>query len=93
MAESVNDENEETVNYRYGIRPYQFEPVRNNDSFNNVHNGSDETASSSSEGEDDRLTNTSWCSCNNCILMPTLTESICCREIRPVFRKMVNMEK
>ncbi|XP_053569270.1 P2X purinoceptor 7 [Bombina bombina] len=30
---------------------------------------------------DPRLKNTEWCTCGNCILLPTLTESICCREV------------
>ena len=93
MAEFFNEESEETLIYRHGFRPNQFEPVRNNDNFNNVHNNSDETSSNSSKDEDDGLTKTPWCFSNNLTIMPTLAESLCCCEIRPVFRKMINMGK
>ncbi|XP_072006716.1 uncharacterized protein [Engystomops pustulosus] len=36
------------------------------------------------EEEEDRTTNTSWCTCTNCVKMPTNIESICCQEIKNI---------
>lgn len=37
--------------------------------------------------EPDRLGNTHWCTCRQCLPMPTAFESICCREIQAAIRK------
>ncbi|CAH2222882.1 Hypothetical predicted protein [Pelobates cultripes] len=34
-----------------------------------------------STDEEGRIGNTDWCTCGNCITMPTAEESICCKEI------------
>ncbi|KAL1471360.1 hypothetical protein MTO96_039982 [Rhipicephalus appendiculatus] len=37
--------------------------------------------------EPDRLGNTLWCLCGQCVPMPTARESICCREIHAAIRR------
>ncbi|XP_037528678.2 uncharacterized protein LOC119405926 [Rhipicephalus sanguineus] len=37
--------------------------------------------------EPDRLGNTRWCTCGQCVPMPTTLESICCREIQAAIRR------
>ncbi|XP_053563041.1 uncharacterized protein LOC128653647 [Bombina bombina] len=45
-----------------------------------TESNSDSDSDSSSNEDNDRLDNLSWCRCGNCKLMPTVIESICCRE-------------
>ena len=71
------------------ILPYQLEPE---------YSSTDERSESEEEEEDDsifsnantsdRRLDTSWCLCEQCTIMPTEVESICCKE--PAFlSKMV----
>ena len=67
------------------ILPYQLEPEyssseERNESEAEEEGGEDEALASNEIGVD-RLSNTSWCSCERCGLMPTEAESVCCKEL------------
>ena len=52
-----------------------------------------ETESSDSEidvpqQQENRVGNTNWCTCGNCVIMPTDMESTCCKELPKVYQKM-----
>ncbi len=57
-----------------------------------------EEAESSDETDDGadhaagRLGNVDWCSCDGCRIMPTVEESLCCRENEPAVSKMESMQ-
>lgn len=63
---------------KFNVQPYQFEPT---------YPEGEEPLSSDSEVEEDdeesegRKGNTDWCSCDNCIVMGTDVESLCCQEL------------
>ena len=66
------------------IQPYQLEPE---------YSSSEEIEERSSDSEEEeigdlnsssgesRRTNTSWCLCDRCAVMPTEVECICCKEL------------
>ncbi|KAJ8018040.1 P2X purinoceptor 7 [Holothuria leucospilota] len=62
-----------------GVAPYQFEPI-----VEDAENAEAAAAVPPEEGEDWRLNNSEWCACEECIPMPTVRESLCCREIPEV---------
>lgn len=67
----------ECENAEGSIQPYQFEPEL----------GSDEDIADdplSAQTSDHRLGSTDWCQCENCHVMPTTTECICCAEIMQI---------
>uniref|UniRef100_A0A1X7UX12 Uncharacterized protein n=1 Tax=Amphimedon queenslandica TaxID=400682 RepID=A0A1X7UX12_AMPQE len=56
------------------VLPCQYEPE-----------GSEVDSEDSPDDENEmRLNNTNWCLCGNCCAMPTVEESICCREIEQI---------
>ena len=76
------------------VQPYQFEPwmtaeellaykERVSNRRNEDSDGEDEE-----ENEDSRIGNSSWYSCGRCVAMPTVTESLCCNELREARDKM-----
>ena len=80
-----------------GLEPYQYEPSASAESEVNSPD-----LESSKEDDTERLTSTSWlvcevisllqkilrCKCGNCVVMPTVTECVCCSEIDRVVDKM-----
>ena len=67
------------------ILPYQLEPE-----FSSGEEDNEEVFSESEEEENDfsarssnesRLVDTSWCSCERCVVMPKEIECICCKEL------------
>ncbi|XP_033725239.1 uncharacterized protein LOC117315204 [Pecten maximus] len=71
---------------------YQLEPQRN---VSKADQQDDEPMPDveAAHADQDRLINTDWCQCKNCVLMPTVTESICCKEITKVSQKMEDTEE
>ena len=72
------------------ILPYQLEPEYSSDEERSESEAEEEEDDSSLEnaGTGDRRSDTSWCLCERCAIMPTKVESICCKE--PAFlSKMV----
>ncbi|XP_062588548.1 uncharacterized protein LOC134250211 [Saccostrea cucullata] len=72
--ESVTDE----VYDPNSIKPFRFEP------YESGSNESDSVDSDDHENIDNRLQNTDWCTCGNCISMPTAAESVCCHEVEKI---------
>ncbi|XP_062600011.1 uncharacterized protein LOC134261605 [Saccostrea cucullata] len=70
---SVFDE-QDGVGIELGTRPYQFEPEA--DSDEELVDEDDIQPS-----EDERLGNTDWCTCEQCVAMPNAEECVCCQEI------------
>ncbi|XP_061918108.1 P2X purinoceptor 7-like [Entelurus aequoreus] len=66
-----------------GIEPYRFEPDADED-------GQEDAAAIDAGGahDIDRLENTEWCTCQNCVNMETVAECVCCSEIEAVTRTM-----
>ena len=58
--------------------PYNFEP----DGLWSTSEDSDSEDSGSQASLTERLGNTSWCSCGKCVVMPTVIECTCCRELQ-----------
>ncbi|XP_061891649.1 P2X purinoceptor 7-like [Entelurus aequoreus] len=66
-----------------GIEPYRFEPEADEDCQE------DAAAIDAGGAHDiDRLQNTEWCTCHNCVNMETVAECVCCRELDAVARRM-----
>ncbi|XP_061908112.1 P2X purinoceptor 7-like [Entelurus aequoreus] len=66
-----------------GIEPYRFEPEADKDCQE------DAAAIDAGGAHDiDRLQNTEWCTCHNCVNMETVAECVCCRELDAVARTM-----
>ena len=67
------------------ISPYQFEPEYSSSeeqpqSAAEEEEGEEED-SVSNEGNENRRSNTSWCSCERCVSMPSEKECVCCKEL------------
>ncbi|XP_061190961.1 uncharacterized protein LOC133199103 [Saccostrea echinata] len=65
---------------QFGTQPYLFEPEVDIDE---EANAGDSPVRSPSDNTD-RLGNNDWCTCGHCPPMPTVTESVCCKEIPQV---------
>ncbi|XP_033646581.1 uncharacterized protein LOC117305813 [Asterias rubens] len=88
-SSSGDDITEEEVGEVGGVRamqPYMYEPERGSDS------DSDNDVPPAVRDDDDdvenRLGNSQWCLCGCCVAMPTVKESICCKEVERVVAKM-----
>ena len=57
------------------LSPYSFEPTVHRSSISQ-----NTTPSQTQTTRENRIGNTYWCSCNNCLPMNTYTESTCCRD-------------
>ncbi|XP_078686122.1 uncharacterized protein LOC144918895 [Branchiostoma floridae x Branchiostoma belcheri] len=55
-----------------GVQPYQFEPE--------AAEGEDGDPEAPDRGNQDRRSNRNWCRCDNCRIMATTTECVCCQE-------------
>ncbi|XP_033120131.1 P2X purinoceptor 7-like [Anneissia japonica] len=68
------------------ITPYKFEPYCTDDDGS----GNEEEAGGENNNKDQsRRTNTDWCSCDKCSVMPTTEECLCCMEILKIKDKFV----
>ena len=66
------------------ILPYRFEPE-------GLWSSSEESDSDDSENQlsfTERLGNTSWCSCANCVTLPRAIECTCCQELPEVEERL-----
>ncbi|XP_035984146.1 P2X purinoceptor 7-like [Fundulus heteroclitus] len=94
-ASQLNVKNEECCVQPYAFEPLVRRELRDNTEESGESRSSDDdhasrpTSSSShseSASEEDigdrshRLTNTDWCKCGNCVIMPTVDECKCCTE-------------
>ena len=50
--------------------------------FAEIEVGLDHGTGSTSGADISRLNNLDWCNCSNCAMMPTLKESLCCKEMK-----------
>ena len=69
------------------ILPYRFEP----DGLWSSSEESEENDSDNGESQasfTERLGNTLWCSCANCVVMPRALECTCCREFPEVEERL-----
>ncbi|XP_040186552.1 P2X purinoceptor 7-like [Rana temporaria] len=62
----------------------RFEGNENEQAFPVNPTLTDSEESESEDGNEDRLGNTVWCSCDCCIPMASQIESVCCREITAI---------
>ncbi|XP_052677864.1 P2X purinoceptor 7-like [Crassostrea angulata] len=60
------------------VQPYQFEPHRGPEQPLSSSESSSESDSERDSDIDDVATD-EWCTCNNCVAMPTATERRCCQ--------------
>ena len=66
------------------IQPYQLEPEYSSEEIEEQGSDSeeeDEIGNLESPSGESRRTNTSWCLCDPCVLMPTEKECVCCKEL------------
>ena len=68
------------------IRPFMFEPQHGTSSedesdSNMVQDPPEAVEYTTDETTRSRLGNRNWCTCTNCQVMPSETESICCQEM------------
>ena len=71
------------------IQPYRFEPVRQVRVASS--NGSKievQPENLAVELKNDRLDGNGWCACNTCVVMSTVEECLCCREIGAISQKL-----
>ncbi|XP_062605333.1 uncharacterized protein LOC134267130 [Saccostrea cucullata] len=68
------DENIETD--PNSIAPFRFEPYASSSDEESV-----EVERADYDDNNTRLQNTEWCTCGNCIVMPTAAECVCCQEV------------
>ena len=63
------------------VQPFQLEPER----VVNTEEGSQDNiiavGEEEQEEEQERIGNTDWCGCGNCLPMLTERESVCCQEL------------
>ncbi|KAK3740763.1 hypothetical protein QZH41_005890 [Actinostola sp. cb2023] len=83
--ESVERRNE----VQFGLLPYQFEPIGQQVDVEEVE-AEPQTAMEVERA--DRLGNTDWCTCGNCVTMETVEESSCCQEIPRIQDKILLLE-
>ena len=96
-SDSNNDQsNATTAEPKLETKGYQFEPRRSSLPRSSSSSSSNEPASSASEDEGAsacvggavaaRMTDPErpWCKCENCQRMPTLTECVCCTELKDI---------
>jgi hypothetical protein len=71
------------------IQPYAFEPeFVDGEELINYDVESDHSEDEAPEGdENERLGNTNWCTCGNCVDMNSIVECYCCCESEHVDRK------
>ncbi|KAJ8026533.1 hypothetical protein HOLleu_31387 [Holothuria leucospilota] len=67
---------------RMGVNPYMFEPVLAEEAHPR------EEPAAANPANQDRLRVLDWCQCDNCTLMQTVEESICCREYQQIVDTM-----
>ena len=77
------------------VEPYQFETLMTAEELSAYRERVSNRRDDDSDGEnvkenygDSRIGNNSWCSCGRCVAMPTVTESLCCNELREARDKM-----
>ena len=67
------------------IQPYQLEPEYSSEEIEEQGSDSeeeeDEIGNLESPSDESWQTNTSWCLCDQCALMPTKKECVCCKEL------------
>ena len=63
------------------IIPYSFEPERDADVSGSEHNDTTSDEADSMPTDPDRLRNADWCTCGSCVIMPTVSECMCCKEV------------
>ncbi|KAL3854917.1 hypothetical protein ACJMK2_014152 [Sinanodonta woodiana] len=73
-SSSSFDEGQEDISEK-GVEPYRYEPNTSEQS------ALEEESEGIERDLDNRLTNTKWCLCALCQVMPTTEESQCCQEI------------
>ncbi|XP_033099836.1 P2X purinoceptor 7-like [Anneissia japonica] len=64
---------------------FLFEPQRQ---YSSEENESDDDITVDNSLNNDRTDNLDWCQCENCIIMPSRIESVCCLENVDICRKM-----
>ncbi|XP_054770601.2 uncharacterized protein LOC129278479 [Lytechinus pictus] len=69
------------------IKPYDYEPlVPEAQAKADAEKRAKEEAAEAAMAY--RLGNNDWCSCGGCQAMPTVKESVCCKEVEMIIRKM-----
>lgn len=71
------------------ISPYQFEPEYSSSEEQPQSAAEEEEGEEDSvlnEGNENRRSNTSWCSCEQCAAMPSERECVCCKELTFLFK-------
>ena len=66
------------------ILPYQLEPeYSSSEEIEDQSNdsGAEETDVLVASSAENRVTDTSWCLCDRCAIMPTEKECVCCKEL------------
>ena len=76
------------------IQPYQFEPRVRADVNVNVNNREQGSSDSDDDGmrPAQRLRDLTWCTCARCVLMPTIRECICCKEMNSLQWKLESIK-
>lgn len=70
------------------IQPYAFEPRREIFEENSDSESSNDSEEMESDQNEMRAGNVSWCTCQQCRVMPTEQESICCQEMGELNQKL-----
>ncbi len=82
ISSEISGDSDFEIDEEFGVRPYMYEPER----------GDDDSSGSESDLDDEehvaRIGNNNWCKCEQCIPMPSVRESKCCKEIGVVFKLM-----
>ncbi|XP_033101216.1 P2X purinoceptor 7-like [Anneissia japonica] len=73
---------------------FLFEPKRQFSEEKKESDDGNSTDDTDIRLDDDRTENLCWCTCENCVIMPSRIECVCCRENVDICRKMdVNIDK